>query len=400
MKIAVIGKGTAGCLAVAHMSQTLETSEVEWIYDPEIEASSVGEGTTHTVPSSLNLLLGLNYNDLSEMNGTVKTGIYKEGWKRDSEFTHAFPMGLTGIHFSANDLHQKIFDTVETFDNVKITEKNVAIEDVDADHIMVCTGAPDNMDDFYQIDSIPVNACLVRNYADYQESFNYTKCIARPNGWMFFIPLGNRCSVGYLYNSDIASKQFIIDDFEDELEKQVDFHSLSCISEKWLTFNNYARKQNFVDSRIAYNGNASFFLEPLEATSTATICEINTLAQNLWEFGGIPASADDMNTNYMSAIEEVEAMIALHYFAGSKYRTEFWDKATLKAENVLRTHLEHKTEFAEIIVNCAAGNYTNHNTWFYRDVGTWNIHSYLQNINGMNLNNKIRLLAKDTGWHV
>lgn len=400
MKIAVIGKGTAGCLSVAHMANSLETAEVEWIYDPEIEASSVGEGTTHNVPSSLSLHLGLNYNDLNDMNGTVKTGIYKKNWRTGSEYTHAFPMGLTGIHFSASDLHEKVFNMAQSLDNVKITEGNVSADDVDADHVMVCTGAPDSMDDFYKIDSIPVNACLVRNYSDYRENFNYTKCIARPYGWMFFIPLQNRCSVGYLYNSDITHEYKIIDDFEFQLEEMLEFNTTSCVSEKWLTFNNYARKQNFVGSRIAYNGNASFFLEPLEATSTATICEINTLAQGLWEFGGIPASVEDVNANYISAIEEVEAMIALHYFAGSAYKSEFWHSATFKAENILRSHMEARSEFSEIIINCALGNYTNHNTWFYRDVGTWNIHSYMQNIQGMRLNNKILLLARDVGWDV
>jgi hypothetical protein len=47
-----------------------------------------------------------------------------------------------------------------------------------------------------------------------------------------------------------------------------------------ILFESFSKKQNF-SSNIVYNGNASFFLEPLEATSTDMAYFIIELAYNL-----------------------------------------------------------------------------------------------------------------------
>jgi hypothetical protein len=93
-------------------------------------------------------------------------------------------------------------------------------------------------------------------------------------GWVFGIPLQNRISIGYLYNSDINS----IEDIKKDIQNVFDEYHLTP-SEKTqnFSFNSFYRKNNF-SSKVIYNGNASFFLEPLEATSTGLSTYIYRMA--------------------------------------------------------------------------------------------------------------------------
>ena len=93
-----------------------------------------------------------------------------------------------------------------------------------------------------------------------------------------------------------------------------------------FTFGNYFRKKNFSE-RIVYNGNASFFLEPLEATSIGVINRINRMAYDIWVNGLSQNEIEEKNTNYIDYLTEIERMIMLHYYAGSIYNTPFWDHA-------------------------------------------------------------------------
>ena len=398
-KLSVVGRGTAGCLAIIEYANNFALDEIEWIYDPDIPTASVGEGTTHLIPEFLTINMGMTHADAATFNSTFKTGIRKTGWNGVGDYRHSFAVGSCGMHFSAIDFQKHVFNKFKENSSVKILEKNVDIDSIDSDYIMVCSGSKPDKDESYTAEYIPVNAAYVKGYEWEHPYITETLCIASAHGWVFVIPLQNRCSFGYIYNKDITTYSEMSSDFDKVINRYKDIFKLkSQIAEQSIAFSNYLRKENFTD-RIVYNGNASFFLEPLEATSTAIANQINTQALTLWDHTDI-LTAEDCNNNYLSTLTEIEAMICLHYFAGSKYDTEFWKFATSIAEENIRKNLSTHNDFSEIVVNSCLGNYTDPSVYFYRDVGTWNIGSYIQNIYGLGIRDRILEIAEEGGWHV
>ena len=125
---------------------------------------------------------------------------------------------------------------------------------------------------------IPVNSVYVTQCFWPEPKFDYTLTVARPYGWVWGIPLQNRCSIGF-------------------------------------SFKYYYRNVNFLE-KLGYNGNASFFLEPLEATSISSMIMISKLCAGY--VLGVNDSLDYINNVYTLKLKHVENMINLHYLAGSK----------------------------------------------------------------------------------
>jgi len=397
-KLTIVGRGTAGCLSVIHFSNNFAV-DIDWIYDPDVPTASVGEGTTTLIPDFLNLNLGLHHGHAKSFNSTIKKGILKNNWSNSPDYGHIFPIGTVGMHFSALDFQDFVLEKVKKETNINVKEEKVNIEDIDSDFKMICTGTPTLDDNFLTAQYIPVNSCLIKGFSANEVLVDYTLCIARPHGWIFGIPLTNRISFGYLYNRNISTSEEVNKDFNDAL-LEIEFSNKlqELVNENKIEFNNYLRKENFIGNTV-YNGNSSFFLEPLEATSTTLIHEINRHALTLWDHEQV-LYAEDCNLNYHIDIEEIESMICLHYLAGSKYNTPFWNHAQNLAMQNLRSNLQNATDFAEIICNVALKSYKERDLYFHRDVGTWNIPSYIQNIEGLSIEDIILETAKEEGRYV
>ena len=93
-KIAVIGRGTAGCLAAASITRLHPHSDYELhhIYDSSIPVIGVGECSWPSLVSELQHLTELPHGAVQQrIRGTRKYGIAYEGWGLSSEhFTHYF----------------------------------------------------------------------------------------------------------------------------------------------------------------------------------------------------------------------------------------------------------------------------------------------------------------------
>lgn len=318
-RIAVIGKGTAGAMSLAHMVNEFPDDEVVWYFDPNKPAQSVGEGSTLNLPEDLNRNLHFFYHDLKKINGNYKNGVYKENWGTQ-DFMHAFVPPVTSMHFSAVDLQKYIYDMFK--DKVKIVEEAVSPYDVDADFVLNATGTPKDFSEFHKSEYIPVNAAHVVQCDWDFPRFDYTLAYAGRHGWIFGIPLQNRCSIGYLYNKDISTIEDLQQDMQDVFEK----YNLTPSSQpNNLNFNHYFRKNNYEDGgRIVHNGNASFFLEPLEALSFAVTGSVYHHAAAVWK-GNMDVEA--ANNEYIDYLKEIELMIMMHYAVGSRFNTPFWDYA-------------------------------------------------------------------------
>jgi hypothetical protein len=379
-KVALIGKGTAGCQAAAHLFTYMPTHELDWYFDPETKPQAVGEGSNLVMPRAMYATLNLNYEQLMrEVDGSLKLGIYKSNWgKTGKDFIHFFPPPSTAIHFNALKLQDFIFEKLSKEARINVIEKNVKPEDVDADYVMDCSGRPKTLEEYSVPRFIPVNSVHVNQcYWDFPR-LNYTITEARPYGWVFGIPLQNRCSIGYLYNDKINTLEEVKEDINVVIDK---YKLQKSDTTNSFSFGNYYRKQNFKD-RIAYNGNASFFLEPLEATSTAMMDYIQRMAWDIWHGNMAP---DTANQKYAQHLNEIERTIMLHYFAGSVFKTDFWEYAQERGQRCMEEAMKDP-RFVYHFYAAKNGKKENEVVFSVNtEYGTWWEGSFIQNIPGLGI---------------
>ena len=339
-KYAVIGRGTVGCVSALQMKLNFPDAKVEWHFDPSIKPQAVGEGSTLPLPVVLNQSLGFGPKDFPSVDGYIKTGIFKRGWSATSkEFLHEFPSPAVALHFNANKMQDYIYGRLK--DHVDLFEQNITPDEIDADYIIDCSGRPKDYSQHSQSSYIPVNSVHVRQCYWDAPRFSHTLTIARPYGWVFGIPLQNRCSIGYLYNNDINTLEEVEEDIKAIFN---DFDLTPSEETNSFSFKNYSKNRNFTD-RVACNGNSSFFLEPLEAMSFGMANGILTNAINCIRND---MSTEQANISYISLIRNVERIIMMHYFAGSKYNTPFWEYAKERGERCMENG-KRDAAFCEMI---------------------------------------------------
>jgi len=381
-KISIIGRGTVGCLAVSHFLKWTDY-EIEWIYDPSIPTTPVGEGTTLVFPKTLRENLLFDSVDMEKINSTPKLGIWKKGWGKGKEFKHTFLSGQTGIHFNALEFQKYIFDGLVDNPKLNVIEDNIMnYSDLDSDYVMVCSGSPKNItNEFVNHTNIPVNSAIVFQCPWDYPKFFYSLTFAKKHGWVFGIPLSNRCAIGYVYNNNFCTEE----DIKNDVQSILDEFQLVPNVIRNLKFFNYSKKNNFTE-KICYNGNASFFLEPLEATSTATADTIN---RYFYDYIHGNLSVDNINENYTQNINDIESMICLHYYSGSVYKTDFWEYAKKIAKIKIEKEFEIKSNFAKTIKHSLISLESNQS-----EVGTWSIRSYHMNIMNLGIKEKLNELIR------
>lgn len=392
-RVAIIGAGTAGAVSAAHFAYQenfKEKVEVEWYADSAIPAQAVGEGSNLVVPRHLLQIMNFTYNDLREVDGTFKSGIAKYNWgKKNSYYFHDFAPPTIGYHFNATKLQQYIVKRLEEQGRVSLVNKNVTSNSVDADYIVDCSGRPKVLDDnFHEFKNIPVNSVYVTQCFWEFPRFQYTLTIARPYGWVFGIPLQGRCSIGYLYNNNINTLEEVKEDVKNVFEQ---FNLTPSDTTNSFSFYSYCRKQNFTE-RVAFNGNASFFSEPLEATTIGNMMQINKLVTKILN-GEIPAAR--ANKTYLFSNQGVLDMISLHYLAGSCFETKFWEHAETLAKRQICLAKEN-TLFRQLceaaiaaIKNNSPYSKTLREAKKLGEYGTWASIGYTTNIRGLGIEDKL-----------
>lgn len=387
-KVAIIGKGTAGCIAASYFRKTLNT-EVEWIFDSNTPAQSVGEGSTIPLARGFFNELNMNYSTLDYLGGSIKKGIRKIGYNGVGDFLHEFPLGEHAIHFSSKMLQSYIPKVLEN-KGVDIVDKLVTShDDVDADYIIDCTGAPKSLEDYDEAEYTSVNAAHIVQSPCRGPLFDYTFTVARPFGWVFAIPLADRTSCGYLYNKNINTLEEVEEDMK-AFMSEFNFPYSDDINS--LEFNSYHKKEVFTE-RATYNGNAAFFLEPMEATSVGTVDWINRTVVAMMQKD---LDFKTANSFFKREIKQTEHMIMLHYLNGSKYNTPFWDAAKPRAEASAKEMVQ--SNMFRDIASLALQNFKEPDFPKMIDVGEygqWPPYSYFQNFKGLAIAQKIDDLIRD-----
>lgn len=348
MKIAVIGGGTAGYIATAHLSTVHKWIDLYHIYDSKIPRIGVGEGTTLNVKDWLNDVLDIQFDVLKERcYATKKYGISYENWGvKNRKFLHNFfPVNdAYAYHFSAENLVPLLEEqtSAERLDkNVSEIESNgrtTIISHTDGSRLEVdfaidARGFPKTLDEekHFSLSMIPTNAALIRSgpVVDFNRA---TRSVARPQGWIFIIPLRNRTSYGYVYNANISTTKEIEDDLNEFLKLE---GVQPDDGQKCLSFPNYAYKKLF-DGSLMRVGNAAAFFEPLEATAIGAAVA-QTLGISIWPLGRMKPNSQKMiiRQNDLNVFNKwfyryhlaLGLFIGWHYTQGSAYNTPFWEYA-------------------------------------------------------------------------
>jgi hypothetical protein len=370
MRIAVIGGGTAGFIAAAHLTRCLPDATLLHVFDSNIPTIGVGEGTTPRFPVWFEEVTGLGFPELAERCGaTLKTGTRFDGWGiQGAEFVNRFqPVRLIGYHFDATRVVRVIGEHIRAeridarVEELRSLPGGVLVRLADqtphlCDYVFDARGFPrpgvGAQNDLIQLDWIPTGRANLRWLPPGGLS-GVTRAAARPHGWIFHIPLQDATSCGYIFNPRINSDAEVEADFTAFLQEE----GVSAWTHRgMLDFPNFVRRRLF-DGRIFWVGNSGSFLEPLEATAIATaIVEVRAAAHWIAEHGpGSSADPDELeafNEGMVGFVCRNSLFVAWHYACGSRWDTDFWQYARqgmerARSSDIVRDHLEEMEEFVE-----------------------------------------------------
>jgi tryptophan halogenase len=355
LKVAVIGGGTAGYMASAHITKHFPSFELYHIYDSRIPTIGVGEGTLPSFQKWLEQITELNFYELQKScSVTRKFAIQFENWgTKNQNFKHNFyPIKLAhGYHVSvdkltkllqnyvsANRIDKKITDVKS--DGVTVNLKFEDNTKLEVDFAFDASGFPKLFDNskYTKISLIPTNAALIRR-GSVVEFNSATRSIARPYGWIFIIPLTTHTSYGYIYNSSINSRSEIETDLNNFLQKE---NVIPIGESKHLNFPNFTC-QTFFDGSLFKIGNAASFLEPLEATALGILyAQIDCASQYLKYLSGASSKRERLDECQLKVLNELlldivwktALFVGWHYVNGSCFNTDFWQfaKSNFKEE--------------------------------------------------------------------
>jgi tryptophan 7-halogenase len=353
VKVAILGSGSAGVMAVAHLSRHFPQFEILHVFDPRNAPLGVGEGTTPGFRVWLEEIAPGSFTSLQkECHATTKRGVQFENWGASTEpFCHDFvPQDNVGLHIAATRLPsflEPFHQATRVNGRVARIRRNtggVTLEmekgpELSAGLVIDARGFPSTLGvEHRELTWIPTNAALVTRGVRV-EGLERTRAVARPHGWVFVIPLSKYTSYGYVYGDDTASIEQVEADFFSFLSSEgVD----PTTAYRNLRFPNFVRHEVF-DGQVFRIGNAASFIEPLEATSIALIrTELILLSSWLRVFesstrprmaGALVAS---LNQSFRQTVIEVSLFIAWHYAHGSAFDTPFWTSARRRFQHGLR----------------------------------------------------------------
>lgn len=344
MRICVVGGGTAGYMAVAHLNRRHPRFSVAHLFDDRNATIGVGEGST---PSLIQWLhsLGLGFEDLeANCEATRKTGIQFQEWGKSDRFSHSFfPLDRSAAHFSARGFPdllagvsycQRINENLASLergpDGVTITTDRKGVYRFD--FVVFATGFPDpQTSPLTHFSWIPTN-CAIVGRCPVQSGLEETVSKALRSGWMFQIPLQTDVGCGYVFDAGTSDVNAMFADFECEVKRSF---GRAPESSRLIKFPNFLHNSP-ADGYTFCIGNAASFIEPLEATAIGvTVFQLELLSlllSNIEENDLRRGKASHnligwINDKHRSIILRLSIFVGWHYSLGSNYETEFWRAA-------------------------------------------------------------------------
>ena len=146
----------------------------------------------------------------------------------------------------------------------------------------------------------------------------YTTCETMNSGWCWQIEHENRINRGYVFCSDFIS--------DDEAERELRTKNPKVGPTRVVRFVSGRYERGWVKNVVAI-GNASGFVEPLEATALAVIAtRSQLLAEILMETDRQvqPSQVELYNKHHARLWDSIRKFIALHYKYNQRIDTPFW----------------------------------------------------------------------------
>ena len=352
-RIAVVGRGTAGCLAAASVTRLLRGSdhELHHIYDSRIPVIGVGEGSWPSLVQELKRLTELPHETIQQrLTATRKYGVAFEGWgRRGQDFTHYFtPQQVSYAYHLSADLLAAMLQESTSARHIDAEVLSIAKVDAGArvefdgrppehyDLVFDARGFPKELlaDEHIDISFIPTNTAVIRRgpamALGKREGVavqpTYTRAVARRHGWVFVIPLTAHTSYGYIFNRDVTALPEVESDFDAllEVEGVRDFEQRAV-----LRFPNFVHRQIY-DGAVARIGNAAAFMEPLEATAIVSAqLQIGMILQMRLNrpLEHLERDVAVVNRFLVNTVLRYGLFVGWHYSRGSRFDTEFWRHA-------------------------------------------------------------------------
>tara|TARA_R110000850_G_scaffold7552_2_gene27431 strand:+ start:1679 stop:3064 length:1386 start_codon:yes stop_codon:yes gene_type:complete len=368
MKIIIVGAGTAGLTAALILKRKfLENFDIKIIKSKDIGIIGVGEGSTEHWSDFMGWC-GLDYNEvIRECNCTLKSGIYFKDWGK-KDYLHSLHShekfgqesieylkfilnkGVFGKEFltknidpmSAQPTNQFHFDTFKLNEYLqkKCIERGIKIEEDTIEHVSLNKKGIDYIKgnkkykaDFY-IDCTGFRKVLIGKFKNKWNSFKkylkvksaivfptgdsknynpYTTATAMKAGWMFNIPVWGRHGNGYIFDSDVITKEQAQEEVEKKLNKKIEVR-------KQINFDPGYLEKVWVKNCFAIGLSANF-VEPLEASSIGTsIQQSYLLAHNIINYD--QKTIDNLNKTMEEIMLNIRDFICLHYINNKK--ESFW----------------------------------------------------------------------------
>ena len=118
---------------------------------------------------------------------------------------------------------------------------------------------------------------------------------------------------------------------------------------------------------------------------------IQRLAFDVWAKG---SPAEFMNENYLTYMRQIETFIAMHYLAGSPFKTKFWDSAAAAAEKHFK-YIKKDAAFMDMYKKVRNKTAISECYDVTSSYGQWWSGSFMQNIKGLGLHKKLDKLTKE-----
>ncbi len=388
-KIAVVGGGSAGFLAALTLKTRLPQLDVTVVHSSSIPIIGVGEGTTFTMPIFLHGYLGIDPTEFHrEVRPTYKLGI-RFLWGPRPRFHYSFTNQLdarrtdlpraNGFYcyedYDYADIngalmgHERGFlrqqngapvvDTTAAYhlENgpfVAFLEKRareIGIEIIDAEVTNVVRDDDKILDlqldserscnaDFF-IDcsgfrSLLLGEAMDEKFEDFSSSLFCDRAVAggwqrsgetllpfttaetMDNGWCWQIEHDQVVNRGYVYSSNAVS--------DDKAEEEFRRKNPKVTDTRVIGFTTGARRNTWAGNVVAL-GNAAGFVEPLEATNLAVICDhaaklVDTLKDSAMTV--VPTSRMYYNRYTQRMWQGIRRFLAMHYRFNTRLDTAFW----------------------------------------------------------------------------
>ncbi len=387
--IIVVGGGSAGLLAALTLKTKLPNLHVTVVHSKELGVIGVGEGTTPLVPAHLHGYLGVDVGEFIEQTrSSWKLGIrFLWGPRQhfDYTFTHQVDWKWSKLSkcngfycmddFSGADLASELMSVGNVFtrkeDGEPLIERtfgyhaenkrlvsylersarqrgvefrddkvaDVEVGEVGVESLRLESGQLLRADLFIDASgfgSLLLGKAMAEPYVDFGSTLfcnravlgswerdeepvlPYTTAETMNAGWCWQIEHPRRIARGYVYSSDF------IDD--GRAERELREKNPKITDTRTVRFPSGRYERSWVKNVVAV-GNASGFVEPLEATSLHCICHASRrLAEGLIDSDCRPGPALTLSFNLAAANawDQIRWFLGLHYKFNTRLNTPFW----------------------------------------------------------------------------